>query len=225
MKKIIIIFFIFFIIFKIRAQDVSGDNVIKTDNMNQNVNKVKNGWDYYNEARFYDSIKALLEEKRLFPDRINIYVILGWDYLNLKDYASMEKVSLEGLKLSPDDVRIIKNLIEAYFFQNKFSEAIPCLEKYIALRYNFKDPYISTVYYYLGVCYFKSGYYRKADISLSTALYYMPNDINAIIQLAEANEKLNQIEKAKNLLNNALKIQPNNTQAQDGLKRLENIKQ
>jgi tetratricopeptide (TPR) repeat protein len=223
MKKRFFVFFIFIVLMKLFSQDATNDSVNKNSNANQTV-RVKNGWDYYNEGRFYESIKALLEEKKYFPDRVNIYVILGWDYLNLNDYESAEKISVEGLKYAADDLRIMKNIIDAYYYQKKYAELVPHLEKYISFRYNANDPYLATLYYYLGISFLNLGSYRKADVSLSTALHYNPNDLNTLIQLAETMIKLNQIEKAKKFFNSALKIQPNSTEAADGLKRLENIK-
>jgi tetratricopeptide (TPR) repeat protein len=223
MKKLLIIILFFSFLIYINPQDASNDNTKKTDNTNNQTVRIKNGWDYYNDGKYFESIKALSEEKKNYPDRINIYVILAWDYGNLKDYDSMEKVSQEGLNVSPDDIRILKNMIEACFYQNKFNQVIPHLEKYIALRYNNNDPYISTVYYYLGSSFLNLGYYKKADISLNTSLHFNPNDINTLLQLAETMTKLNQIDKSKSYYNSVLKIQPNNLQALDGLKKLENI--
>jgi tetratricopeptide (TPR) repeat protein len=229
---------IFSIIFYfIYPQDSTTDKVIKensqtslqsSSNGNENINikklddnsKQKNGWELYLDSRFSDSIKSLLEEKKNFPDRINIYVILGWDYGNLKRYQEMQSISLEGLKYAPSDIRIMKNLAEAYYFQNMFKEAINYFNQYIKNRFNENDPYIGYAYYYLGTCYYNLNLYRKADVALSTAKFYRPQDNKIILQLAETMEKLNDREKARKFYENVLVFEPSNVEAQEGLKRV-----
>ena len=185
--------------------------------------KKMNGWDYYEKGRYRESINALKVEKKSYPNRINIYVIMAWDYLSLRNYPSMEKISKEGLKIRPNDVRVIKNLAEAYYFQKKYSEAIFYFEKYIFSKYKMKDPYLAIVYYYLGVCFYNLNFYRKADIALSFAKYYRPKDIKIILTLANTKEKLEEYDKANNLFNNVLKIKPNNKPALEGIKRIKDI--
>ena len=215
MKKIIFIAIISLILNIIYSQDqdVTTDNEIK---------KEKNGWDYFIEGKYNESIKALKKEKELYPQRINIYVIMGWNYKKIYNYNLLEQISLEGLKINPRDARIVLNLAEAYYFQKKYSKAVSIFKKYIAFKYNKKDIYIPIVYYYLGNCYYNLNSYRKADIALSTAKYYNPNNIKTVLLLANTKEKLKEYDKANNLFNTALKIQPYNTIALDGIKRLKN---
>lgn len=213
MKKVSIIILLLTITFTLFAQD-------KTDDTTEP--KQKNGWDHYADGNYEESIKALEEERKVYTDRINIYVILGWDYKMLKNYVEMEKISLEGIAIQPSDIRVIRNLAEAYYFQRKWSDAIPLFEKYISYRYNWDDPFIQTVYYYLGICFIYEEKYRKADIALSTAKNVRPNDVNTLIRLAFVKEKLEEYKKAISLYNTALKIQPTNQSAAEGLKRSKN---
>jgi len=189
---------------------------------NEESQKPKNGWELYLDGRFNDSIKMLIEEKKTFPDRVNIYVILGWNYYYLKRYKEMENISLEGIKLAPNDMRIVKNLAEAYYFQSMFMEAVSYFERYIKNKFNENDSYISTAYNYLGNCYYNMKLYRKADTALSTVNYYKPRDLRINLILADINEKLNEKEKARKFYETVLALDPSNTQAQDGLKRVKN---
>jgi len=236
MKKILLICLFNFMFFYIYPQDTTAD--IKKDDNKQNssisvinnqsniteVKKKKNGWDYFEDGKYNESINALLEEKKYYPDRINIYVILAWDYREIKNFAEMEKVSLEGLKYSSEDVRIIKNLAEAYYFQKKYNEAIPFFHKYLNFKYKTNDIYIQTLYYYLGICFLNINNLYKADISLSTAKYFQPNNLNIVLLLAETKEKLKDYDKSLKLYNDALILSPNNQTALDGINRINNLK-
>lgn len=194
------------------------------DNGSTNA-KTKNGWDYYVEGNYQASVKALQEEKRYYPNRINIYVILGWDYKKLKKFSDMEKVSLEGLKVRPGDVRVIQNLAEAYFFQYKYDKAVKFFEQYIAHKYNMQDPYLATAYFFIGSAYYEREKFRKADIALSAAKYYKPKDVYVLVKLAQTKEKLNESAKALELYQASLLISPNNKEALEGVKRLEVVEE
>ena len=225
--------------YSIFSQDQTSDSLIKednnkkemntesTDNDNIEENKVvnvpKNGWELYQEGRYYDSIIYLRAEMRRFPQRINIYVILGWDYRQLRRYKEMEDISFEGLKIIPSDIRLIRNLGESYYFQNKFLNAVKEFEKYISYRYDKNDSYLPTIYYYLGVCFYNLKSFRKADIAISTARYYNPDDKNINLYLGKIKFELKQFEKAEKSFNDVLKNFPNNTDAIEGLKRIKDF--
>lgn len=193
------------------SQDMTGDV------------KVKNGWDYYSEGNYRKSLEALQTEKRYFPDRVNIYVISGWNYRELKEFGNMEATSLEGLKYQPTDSRLHRNLGEAYYYQNKYSDAVRTFETYLKYKYQPKnDAYLPTVYYYLGVCYLNLKQYRKADICFSYSKYYTPNNSQTILFLAECKENLAEYDKAYKFYEESLRLKPNNTKGLEGLNRLKN---
>ncbi len=240
MKRICYVLFILILLsnFYIFSQDQTSDSIkdkkIKKDTTvnndtknntettenNKIVDVPKNGWELYQDGRYYDSIIKLREEMNNFPARVNVYVIMGWDYRQLRRYKEMEEVSLNGLKLNSNDIRLLRNLGEAYFFQNKFSNAINEFQKYISLRYNKNDSFVSTVYYYLGVCFYNLGSFRKADIALSTANYYQQNEYKTILLLGKIMIEFNKYDKAEKYFNEVLKLSPNNSDALEGLKRI-----
>ncbi len=207
-NKILIIFFVFSQIF-LNSQDSSSDN----------TKKVMNGWDFFSAGRYQESINALENEKRIFPDRINIYVIMAWNYRELKNFTLMESISIEGLKYQPADTRILKNLAEAYYFQKKYDDSAKTFEKYIKYKFSYNDPYLSYAYYYLGICYYNLRQYKKSDIALSTSNYYAPKNYNTIIILAELKEYLGEYKRSNSLFVLANQISPNNQRALDGIER------
>ena len=184
-------------------------------------NEQKNGWHYYAEGKYRKSLEYLEAERKEYPNRINIFIIMGWDYRELKQFSQMENISLEGLKINPTDVRIIKNLAEAYFYQSKFQKAIDSFEKYLKYRYQKNDPYLASIYYFLGYSYLKTDSYHKADIALSTANYYKKNNLLTYVYLGETNEKLEKYNKAVEYYNLALKLQPGNKIANEGIVRVQ----
>ncbi len=230
MKKFLFFIFYFFITLLVIGQDNSTDinfnssSSSSIDNSNKEKNNIKNeknGWELYLEGKYFESIKALEKEKKSYPERTNIYVIEGWDYKYLNNFIEMERISLEGLKMDSEDSRITINLAEAYYFQNKYSQAIPVFEKYLSKRYNINDQAIQKIYFYLGDCYYNIKYYRKADIALCTAYYFIKNDVQIILKLALVNENLANKDKSIELLKKVLTMEPENKIAKEILTRLE----
>ena len=195
-----------------------------TNNQIQVIKNVpKNGWDLYLEGRYSESINALMDEKIHFPGRINIYVIMGWDYKYLRNYYAMERISLEGLNVISDDTRILQNLAESYYFQEKYADAIPIFQKYIALKFDKNDTYIPEAYYYLGDCFYNIKSYYKADIALSTAKYFQPNNMKLLLKLALVKEKNKDLKKAEEYYNTVIKYDANNNEAKEGLSRVKSL--
>jgi tetratricopeptide (TPR) repeat protein len=196
-------------------------NVFSVDNTPDQVQPKKqmNGYDLWSAGKFKESIQNLEAEKKQFPDRSNIYVIMAWDYRDLRDFTSMENISLEGLKISTNDARMLKNLGEAYHAQKRYSEAAATFEKYLKYKNTWSDPYIPYAYYYIGVDYFYLNQNRKADIALSSANHYNPKNYNTLILLAEIKEKLGEFKNSFNLFTQANQIQPNTQRALDGIAR------
>lgn len=187
------------------------------------IKKEKNGWDYYAEGNYYESIKALEEEKRNFPNRINIYIILGWNYKMLKNFEKMEEVSLTGMQIVPNNRNIIKNLAESYYFQGKYSNAITEYQKYLKYRFvnKWSDPQLYNIYLYLGYSFYEVKSYHKADIALTQALQMLPNNVSVNYVLGLVNQALKNDEKAILYYKNTLKYQPTHNEAQKKLNEIQ----
>lgn len=221
MKKLIVIIFLFSFFNLFSLDNTSDNNTNSNLESENNIKKTKNGWDYYSEGRYRESIAALELEKKYFPERINIYVIMGWCYRELKEFNNMEKISLEGLKFQLTDSRVHRNLAEAYFFQGKYSQAIDSFQNYLKYKYSpGSDPYLATLYYYLGISYYNTEQFRKADISLSLANFLRRNNQEIIYYLALTKEKLKEYNKSFNLYSLLLKINPGHQKGIEGLDRV-----
>lgn len=227
MKKIAIINLFLLITLTIFAQDAAAPAAENTTPAQPAapVVRQKNGWDYYSEGNYHASIRALEEERKLFPGRINIYIILGWNYKALKDYPEMERISIEGYNINPINVNVLKNLGEACYFQNKYSDSIKYFEKYSKIKNKWVDSYTYLMYYYLGDSYYHVGAYYKADTALSAANTLRPNNVQNLLLLGKVNEKLKNNKQAMKYYETLLKIEPANAEARsayDQLKKGEN---
>ncbi len=227
MKKIIFLNLFFLFASVLFAQDATTPNTSgnTTPAVQQAVPatpavRKKNGWDYYSEGNYHASIRSLEEERKLFPGRINIYIILGWNYKALKDYPEMERISIEGYNINPIHVNILKNLGEACYFQNKYSDSIKYFEKYAKIKNKWQDPYTYSMYYYLGDSYYNIGAYYKADTALSAANILKPNNVQNLLLLGKVNEKLKNYKQAMKHYEALLKLEPANMEARNAYEQL-----
>ena len=221
MKKIVVINLFLLFSFMLFAQEETAPAATTPAQPAAPVVRQKNGWDYYSEKNYHASIRALEEERKTFPGRINIYIILGWNYKALKDYPEMERISIEGYNINPIHVNVLKNLGEACYFQNKYSDSIKYFEKYSKVKKNkWADPYTYSMYYYLGDSYYHVGAYYKADTALSAANALKPNNVQNLLLLAKVNEKLKNNKQAMKYYEALLKIEPANVDARNAYEQL-----
>lgn len=214
MKIHIIIFLLLSI--SLSAQDNDTQTAVQ-----QQQQKEKNGWDYYAEGNYLASIKSLEEEKKLFPGRINIYIILGWNYRALRNYSEMEKASMDGYAINPRHIHVLKNLGEALYFQNKFSEAVKYFDKYLRINNDWNDNNTNLIYGYMGISYLRTGSLYKADLALSTSNMLRTGNIQILLSLAEVNEKLSKKEKSIAYYEEVLKYDPVNAAAKTAISRIQ----
>ena len=99
-------------------------------------------------------------------------------------------------------------------------EAITLFEQSISLYP--KNPY---AYFYLARAHFKAGDYRKTIVPLDQAMRYLPEDRGWLTRMyllkGESHEALGEMEGSEEAFRAALEVDRNNTEAREGLARLQ----
>jgi len=177
--------------------------------------------DAYQEYRngFYEeAVRICKDEIASNPNNIESHVILCWSLVSLGRYEESRTYALAGRNISRYDPRIIEVLGEVYYFQGRNSEALQYFQEYVSLAP--QGSRINTVYYYIGEIFIRQGHFRRADIALSTAVYYMPRNAAWWVRLAYARESAGDIREAINAYERALYLNEGLTDAQKGLERV-----
>lgn len=174
----------------------------------------------YNEA-----IKLAEERRKINSSIVDDYLVVGWCYIRLGNYRSTVNISLQGLRYQANNIWLLQNLINGYFYLKEYDNLISSIERYLKNSNN-NDTFLPRAYYYLGIGYFNTKAYNKADISLSITKNiakknnYDPKEIDILILLAEVKELLGDYKKAYEYFSIAKNLSPNLDRAINGLNRV-----
>jgi Flp pilus assembly protein TadD len=151
------------------------------------------------------------------PNNLESHVVLCWSLVNLGRYEEGRTYALAGRNISRYDPRIIEILGEVYYFQGRNNEALQYFQEYVSLAP--QGTRINTVYYYIGEIFIRQGQFRRADIALSTAVYYMPQNAEWWTRLAYARENAGETREAITAYEKALSLNTQLIDARRGLER------
>ena len=180
--------------------------------------KKKDSLQEYRNGSYEAAIKICKAEIASDPNNLESHVVLCWSLVHLGRYEESRNYALAGRNISRYDPRIIEILGEVYFFQGRNHEALHYFQEYINLAT--QGSRINEVYYYIGEIFIRQGHFRRADIALSTAVYYMPQNAHWWSRLAYARENAGEYQSAIAAYEQALALNENLNDARKGLNRV-----
>jgi tetratricopeptide (TPR) repeat protein len=163
---------------------------------------------------------AAICEKEIAQDASNLeaHVVMGWSLLKLGRYDEARTYAQNGRRLSYYDARAIEILGEASYFQGRNAEALAFFEEYVGRSPD--GSRIDVVYYYIGEIFIRQGRFRHADISLSTALHYVPLNAAWWTRLGYARERAGEPVEALQAYEKALSLDAQLADARRGVDRI-----
>ncbi len=176
----------------------------------------------YRTGRYTEAVTVCQQELQETPKNVDSHVVLAWCYLKLKRYQEALDVGQKALEIAPNDPRLIQVLGEADVFLGKIDEGLKNLEEYVALRP--AGDRISRVYWLMGECYISLREYQNADIAISTALYFDPNNSASAAwwaRLGYAREMAGDLKRSEEAYARALTIDSNLADALRGKERVD----
>lgn len=176
----------------------------------------------YRTGRYAEAVTVCQQELIETPKNVDSYVVLGWSYLKLKKNQEAIDASRKGLDVAPNDPRLVQIIGEAEVFLGKIDEALANLEEYVSLRPGGER--IARVYWLMGECYISLREYQNADIAISTALYFEPNNPSSAswwARLGYAREMAADWKRSQEAYSRALTMDPGLTDALRGKERVD----
>ncbi|MDR2343461.1 MAG: tetratricopeptide repeat protein [Spirochaetaceae bacterium] len=173
------------------------------------------------EYRVGNYAKAeLLCRSEIAADRQNMdaYVVLCWALVKLGKFDEARSFGETALAMNPYDVRLIEIMGEISYYQGRNNMALKYFQEYISLAP--EGQRIDMAYYYTGEIYIRLGRFRYADIALSTAVHYLPENALWLSRLAYARENSGELQEAAAAYEKALSLNPELVDARRGLDRV-----
>ncbi|MDR0383266.1 MAG: tetratricopeptide repeat protein [Spirochaetaceae bacterium] len=201
------IFFVF--IFTIRLLVFTGD--LNAQSKPDALAAYRSG----NYAEAAGICRAEIQENR---QNIESYVVLCWSLVKLRRFDEARTAAETALAISPYDARLIEIMGEIGYFQGRNSEALKHFQDYIYLAP--EGQRIDVAYYYSGEIYIRLGRFKHADIALSTAVHYVPENAVWQTRLAYARENSGELRQAAETYEKALSLDPQLADARRGLDRV-----
>ncbi len=148
---------------------------------------------------------------------INELIITLKDLFNKKDYKKIIDVS-QGYLLSHknvNDIRLYIYLINSFYFEYKYEEAVLFSNKIIELYHE-----NALIYRNRGILFVRLGEYEKALADYNRAIEIAPNDSGVYNSRGNLYRKLEQYEKAIEDYNKAIELNPNEPNILSNLAKL-----
>ncbi|MFP4467037.1 MAG: tetratricopeptide repeat protein [Candidatus Goldiibacteriota bacterium] len=202
---------------------------------------------YHRRNNSAKAIENFREVVKVNPENFNIQYLLGLNYFKEKEYDRMISAYRKAIMINPDFADAHYNLGMAYYYRNLYKEAIEELET--AKKLNPSDASVysllaqtkDTAYdYYMsrGSTSLTEENYPAAKENFELALEVKPRDSQAISYLENVKEMIKKeipvkLEQARenykadnhaesySLWNYVLKMDPDNSRAREGLKKIE----
>jgi tetratricopeptide (TPR) repeat protein len=200
-------FFLSFFLFEGRAMAQLGDDALLE----------------YHNKNYLAAVEICQRELQVNQANIDSYVVLGWSLIALGRYGDAETSALMGRGFSRYDARLTEILGEASYFLGKNAVALQYFQEYINLVP--EGQRIDIAYYFIGEINIRLGRFSYADIALSTAVHYQPQNVLWWTRLAYARERIGELRTAATAYENALALNANFADARRGLDRVrENLR-
>jgi tetratricopeptide (TPR) repeat protein len=171
----------------------------------------------YRSGNFEKAIAICKDEIKANQGNLESHVVLCWSLLRLGRYDEALNYARTGRNLSRYDARITEILGEIYYNKGQNTEALQYFQEYVNLAP--EGQRIEMVYYYLGEIYIRLGWWKHADIALSTAVHWSPGNAEWLTRLAYARENAGDLAQAITAYEKALTLNPQLADARRGLDR------
>ena len=183
----------------------------------------------YRNGNYERSVQICRDEININPNNMESHVVICWSLIRLSRFEEALRYARAGRAINRFDVRITQILGEVFYYQGLNNEALQYLQEYAASAP--EGQRIDQVYYLMGEVFIRQGKFRHADIALTTAVHWMPNNAswwvrlgftreNAASRVVEEVARARELRSAIDAYERALSLNSQYADAQRGIDRI-----
>ena len=168
---------------------------------------------YYFVMAEFENAKNMynkLLEKENIP--VNMLHRIALNYMSMNDVDKAKEILLKAIKTEPQNPNILYSLAQIYYFEKNYENAKQLLEDTYMYSPN-KD--VSNL---LAKTYMELGQYNEAYALFNIVYLSVVNNVDVLFNLAKCKYRQGDLNKAKEHLNDLLKILPEHEEAKELLK-------
>lgn len=171
----------------------------------------------YRLGNYAEAVEVCVAELESDSANMDSYAVLCWSLIKLAKFEEAARYAEQARTINRYDPRIAEILGEARYFQGRNEEALKLFQEYVTLAP--EGGRIDAVYFFIGEIYIRLGRFRHADIALSTAVRYVPNNALWWTRLGYTRERAGENRYAAAAYEKALSLDPQSADASHGLAR------
>ena len=175
----------------------------------------------YRNNNFERAVQICMDELAVNPNNMESHVVICWSLIRLNRMDEAMRYARAGRAINRFDVRITQILGEVHYYQGMNNEALAFFQEYASAAP--EGQRIDQVYYFMGEIFIRQGKFRHADIALSTAVHWMPNNASWWVRLGFTRENASDLTGAIEAYERALALNSQLADAQRGIDRIRQI--
>ena len=160
----------------------------------------------------------ILKAVALSPDDATVNVTAGQIFMQKQDFEAALPYVKKAVELEPSNTKSIRNLAQIYYDTGQLEESIQTYE--IAIDKETDHEVKADLYFNLGILYNRVGDLEEAEYNFINALDENPDDIEAVMGMAQLFESAEKWRKAEKFYRELIAIDPDNPDHYRGMSRV-----
>ena len=165
-----------------------------------------------------ESEKYIIKAVELSPDDANINLTAGQIFMQKQELEQALPYIKKSVELDPSNTKSIRNLAQIYYDTGSMEKSIETYEDAINKETDRKVK--ADLYFNLGILYNRVDNFEEAEFNFMNALDENPDDVEAIMGMAQVFENAEKWRKAEKFYRELISIDPDNPEHYRGMSRV-----
>ena len=160
----------------------------------------------------------ILKALELSPNDANVNLTAGQIFMQKQEFETALPYVKKAVELEPSNTKSIRNLAQIYYDIGQLEESIQTYE--VAINKETDREVKADLYFNLGILYNRVGNLEEAEYNFTNSLDENPDDIEAIMGMAQVFENAEKWRKAEKFYRELIAVDPDNPEHYRSMSRV-----